>query len=150
MKKKEDIPCLNCGKLFHPARKTREFCSRECNILYRKEHEGYVVSTETKQKMSNSHIGKIYVPEQLRCLTKEKIAQLKNAKMFGISKYKLLRFCIMSSFPGTKKWPANHPIWDCNVAGKMSPKEAWNNPQMLIPEYSVLPDAPESTESASS
>lgn len=132
MRKIEDKPCLYCGKLFHPARKTREFCSRECNILYRKKHEGYTVSAETRQKMSNSHIGKTRIPEQLQYLTKEKITQLKNAKIFGISKYRLLEFCTSSNFPGTKKWPADHPIWDCNVAGKLSPKEAWNNPEYLI------------------
>lgn len=140
MRKIENKPCLYCGKMFHPARKTREFCSRECNTLYRKEHEGYIVSSETRQKMSNSHIGKTRIPEQLRYLAKEKIAQLKSAKMFGVSKYCLLEFCVTSNFPGTKKWPADHPIWDCNVAGKLSPKEAWNNPEYLIKAIDNLYD----------
>lgn len=124
--------CLQCGKEFHPARKERLFCSRECSINYRKEHDKYIVSESTKQKMSNSHIGKTRILEQLKYLTKEKITQLKNAKIFGISKYCLLKFCVLSGFPGTKKWPADHPIWDCNVAGKLSPKEAWNKPDYLI------------------
>jgi len=28
-------------------------------------------------------------------------------------------------FPGTKKYPPNHPIWDCHTEGKFSPKQAW-------------------------
>lgn len=132
MKKIEDKKCLYCGKLFHPARKTREFCSRECSANYRKENGGYIISKETKEKMSNSHIGLTRIPKQLQSLSKEKIRQLKRDIVFGISKYKLLEFCVTSSFPGTKKWPANHPIWDCNVAGKPSPHEAWNNPEYLI------------------
>lgn len=132
MKKIEDKKCLYCGKLFHPARKTREFCSRECSANYRKENGGYIISKETKEKMSNSHIGLTRIPKQLQSLSKEKIRQLKRDIVFGISKYKLLEFCVTSNFPGTKKWPANHPIWDCNVAGKPSPREAWNNPEYLI------------------
>jgi len=132
MKKIEDKKCLCCGKLFHPARKTREFCSRECSTNYRKENGGYIISKETKEKMINSHIGLTRIPKQLQSLSKEKIRQLKRDMVFGISKYKLLKFCVTSSFPGTKKWPANHPIWDCNVAGKPSPREAWNNPEYLI------------------
>lgn len=132
MKKIEDKKCLYCGKLFHPARKTREFCSRECSANYRKENGGYIISKETKEKMSSSHIGLTRIPKQLQSLSKEKIKQLKRDMVFGISKYKLLEFCVTSSFPGTKKWPADHPIWDCNVAGKPSPREAWNNPEYLI------------------
>lgn len=132
MKKIEDKKCLYCGKLFHPARKTREFCSRECSANYRKENGGYIISKETKEKMSSSHIGLTRIPKQLQNLSKEKIKQLKRDMVFGISKYKLLEFCVTSSFPGTKKWPADHPIWDCNVAGKPSPREAWNNPEYLI------------------
>lgn len=132
MKKIEDKKCSYCGKLFHPARKTREFCSRECSANYRKENGGYIISKETKEKMSSSHIGLTRIPKQLQSLSKEKIKQLKRDMVFGISKYKLLEFCVTSSFPGTKKWPADHPIWDCNVAGKLSPREAWNNPEYLI------------------
>ena len=45
MKKKADIKCLNCGKLFHPARKESKFCCRECGIKYNKEH-GVMKKTE--------------------------------------------------------------------------------------------------------
>lgn len=34
-------------------------------------------------------------------------------------------------FPGTKKWPAEHPIWDCFLPGRKSPKEAWSD-ELLI------------------
>jgi hypothetical protein len=90
--------------------------------------------------MSNSHSCKKYLPDILKSLPDTEIKRLDNDELFNITKLTLLRFCIMSPFPGTKKWPANHPIWDCNVAGKMSPKEAWNNPQMLIKAIDNLYD----------
>ena len=36
-------------------------------------------------------------------------------------------FCITQKFPGTFKWPSNHPIWSCNVGNRMSPISAWSN-----------------------
>ena len=66
MYKVDNKKCLQCGKEFHPARKERLFCSRECSINYRKEHDKYIVSESTKQKMSNSHMGKTRIPEQLK------------------------------------------------------------------------------------
>lgn len=132
MRRIEDKKCLYCGKLFHPARKERLFCSKECGCRYRKENNKYIVSDITKEKMKLSHIGKIRIPKELLSLSEEKIKRLKKEKIFGISKYKVLKFCIASSFPGTNKWEANHPIWDCNIAGKISPKEAWTNPEYLI------------------
>ena len=140
MQKVEDRYCKYCNKAFHPVRKTREFCSRECSIQYRKENNGYIVSDETKQKMSASHSCKKHLPNILKSLPDTEIKHLDNDELFNITKLTLLRFCIMSPFPGTRKWPANHPIWDCNVAGKMSPKEAWNNPQMLIKAIDNLYD----------
>lgn len=51
--------------------------------------------------------------------------------MFGKSMQEVIDFCLSNDFPGTNKWPAAHPVWDCNVAGKMSPREAWHNPSLL-------------------
>lgn len=140
MQRVDDKHCKYCNKLFHPVRKTREFCSRECSIQYRKEHDGYNVSDETKQKMSNSHCGKTRILNKLKFLSDVEIKRLDNDRLFDTSKLVLLQFCLESFFPGTKKWPADHPIWDCNVAGKISPKEAWNNPQMLIKAIDNLYD----------
>ena len=50
---------------------------------------------------------------------------------FGVSKSMLLDLCCSSPFPGTMKWPAEHPIWDCHVAGKPSPREAWTSIECL-------------------
>lgn len=51
--------------------------------------------------------------------------------LFNRSKQELLALCLHSEFPGTDKWPANHPIWNCNIAGKLSPKEAWKKQEYL-------------------
>lgn len=51
--------------------------------------------------------------------------------LFGWSKAKLLEFCKNNPLPGTNKWPADHPIWDCYVAGYKSPREAWYTDSLL-------------------
>lgn len=58
MKKKADIACLNCGKLFHPARKESKFCCRECSIQYNKEHGVMKKTEEMRKKLSESRKGK--------------------------------------------------------------------------------------------
>ena len=50
---------------------------------------------------------------------------------WGWTQEKLLEFCKNSPMPGNNKWPADHPIWDCNVAGNFSPREAWKNEHLL-------------------
>lgn len=52
-------------------------------------------------------------------------------EFFGYTQEKILDICMNTTFPGTLKWPADHPIWNCNVAGQMTPKNAWNDPEML-------------------
>ncbi|MGN1394778.1 MAG: recombination protein NinG [Succinivibrionaceae bacterium] len=121
MNKKEDIECKYCGKLFHPARKGRQFCSCRCASAYRKQQGKYVVSELTKQKMRDSHTGKT------KGIKLEKVNSL-----FGLTDEYILNKCLRSAFPGTKKWPADHPIWDCYVSGKLSPREAWSKPEYLI------------------
>lgn len=51
--------------------------------------------------------------------------------LFGITKNQLIEFCLTHDFPGTYKWQANHPIWYCNISGHLSPKEAWNNDELI-------------------
>lgn len=54
-----------------------------------------------------------------------------NDVMFGRSMQDVIDFCLYHDFPGTNKWPANHPIWDCNIAKRLSPREAWHDSYML-------------------
>lgn len=145
MHKINDIECMQCGKLFHPVRKTRIFCSKECARIYRLEHEGYNKSLETRIKMSLAHKGKPVwntglSKNKLDVFTKEELDAFKNDWLYDINKYDLLYLCINADFPGTKKWPADHPIWDCNVAGKLSPKKAWKDPKLLLKAINNLFD----------
>lgn len=43
----------------------------------------------------------------------------------------IVDYCLSQDFPGTQKWPADHPIWDCNVGNKKSPRSAWRNRGLL-------------------
>jgi hypothetical protein len=43
----------------------------------------------------------------------------------------LEQLCLNTPFPGTEKWPANHPIWQCYIGGSVSPFEAWFNPEYI-------------------
>ena len=46
--------------------------------------------------------------------------------LWGISKVELYETYFNGmEFPGTEKYPKNHPIWDCHVKNKLSPKQAW-------------------------
>lgn len=51
--------------------------------------------------------------------------------LFGKSKEEVFSIC-KSGFSGTERFPANHPIWDCNVSGRLSPKEAWYYKEYLM------------------
>lgn len=44
---------------------------------------------------------------------------------------KIVDYCLTQDLPGNGKWPANHPIWDCNVGSKVSPRFAWSNRNYL-------------------
>ena len=52
-------------------------------------------------------------------------------EFFGITKEKLLEICMISPFPGNTRWEADHPIWDCNVAGHPTPRDAWADEKMV-------------------
>lgn len=51
--------------------------------------------------------------------------------LFGRTMKDMVDLCLTSDFPGTKKWPADHPIWDCNIARCVTPRSAWSNPEVL-------------------
>ena len=40
-------------------------------------------------------------------------------------------YCLSSPFPGSPKWESNHPIWECTVGNRKSPKEAWTTPKYI-------------------
>ena len=44
---------------------------------------------------------------------------------------KIVDYCLRQDLPGNGKWPSNHPIWDCNVGNKVSPRFAWSNRNYL-------------------
>lgn len=44
---------------------------------------------------------------------------------------KIVDYCLTQELPGNGKWPANHPIWDCNVGNKVSPRFAWSDRNYL-------------------
>lgn len=43
----------------------------------------------------------------------------------------VLDYCLHSEFPGTSKWPPEHPIWDCSVGKCHSPRCAWYEPHLM-------------------
>lgn len=53
-------------------------------------------------------------------------------EVFGVTKGHCLNVCLNTPFPGTAKWPAENPIWDCTVANNISPKEAYSRPEYLV------------------
>ena len=44
---------------------------------------------------------------------------------------KIVDYCLTQDLPGNGKWPSNHPIWDCNVGNKVSPRFAWSDRNYL-------------------
>lgn len=53
--------------------------------------------------------------------------QVFDEHLFDCNKQDIIDYCLSSPFPGSKKWAPDNPIWDCNIPGKISPKEAWHN-----------------------
>lgn len=71
-----------------------------------------------------------------QCMIQNKVHIVTDTTLFGlirefygieISEDEIVNRCFGSPFPGTEKWPAEHPIWDCYVPGHQSPKDAWAN-----------------------
>ena len=65
-------------------------------------------------------------------MSKEITEEWRNEEIFGITKGHCLDLCLNTPFPGTEKWTADNPIWDCNVAGSISPKEGYRRPEYLV------------------
>lgn len=116
MKKKEDIACLNCGKMFHPARKGSKFCCRECGIEYNKVHGKYAKTEEQKAKLSAAHIGKDPWNKGRKCTEEELKRMSETSKEFWAKK-------------GFKE--------------KMSQiqKESWSNKELLEKHSQIMHDS---------
>lgn len=53
--------------------------------------------------------------------------------LWGISKFELYYECLKDlEFPGNEKYPKDHPIWDCHVAKKKTPKQAWHDEELMF------------------
>jgi hypothetical protein len=53
--------------------------------------------------------------------------------LWGVSKFELYYECLKDiEFPGTLKYDKSHPIWDCNVGGKKTPKQAWYDEDLMF------------------
>lgn len=57
---------------------------------------------------------------------------LRKDELLGSKNSELVNFCLNTEFPGSYKYPPTHPIWDCYVANKVSPRKAWENPNLLL------------------
>ena len=51
--------------------------------------------------------------------------------LFGIHKEQVISDCWGTEFPGTKKWEADNPIWDCSCTDKESPRNAWKEEKYI-------------------
>lgn len=51
--------------------------------------------------------------------------------LFGLTQSQIVNFCLKSDFPGTAKWPANHPIWKANLPGCPSPIDGWKDENII-------------------
>lgn len=63
-------------------------------------------------------------------MTKETNTYIKTIipnELFGLTQQQIVDFCLKSPFPGTEKWPANHPIWSSNLPGCPSPFDGWKD-----------------------
>ena len=60
-----------------------------------------------------------------------RLPDVSERKCFGLSIEDVVGMCMKSAFPGTWTWPSDHPIWSCNVRGKIAPIEAWSRPSYL-------------------
>ena len=52
--------------------------------------------------------------------------------LWGLSKGQVFDICREVGFPGSDKWPKEHPIWDCSVDKALSPRDAWNDDSFLV------------------
>lgn len=120
MKKKADIACLNCGKLFHPARKSSIFCCRECGIEYNKTHGKYKKTEEQRKKLSEARMGK------------EPWNKGKKASEETIAKFKE---SIKDTWTEEKR-----------EKQRIKQKEVWSNPELLEKHSKIMQESHASEE----
>lgn len=120
MKKKADIACLNCGKLFHPVRKSSIFCCRECGIEYNKTHGKYKKTEEQRKKLSEARIGK------------EPWNKGKKASEETIAKFKE---SIKDTWTKEKR-----------EKQRIKQKEVWSNPELLEKHSKIMQESHASEE----
>lgn len=120
MKKKADIACLNCGKLFHPVRKSSIFCCRECGIEYNKTHGKYKKTEEQRKKISEARMGK------------EPWNKGKKASEEAIAKFKE---SIKDTWTEEKR-----------EKQRIKQKEVWSNPELLEKHSKIMQESHASEE----
>lgn len=62
-------------------------------------------------------------------MVKQKI--IGKQELWGITQDMCISYCLSSDFPGTDKWPAIHPIWDSFLPSRKSPRDAWEDVDLL-------------------
>lgn len=73
---------------------------------------------------------------KLQCIIKNKINLITSCDVLtfinsvfnkNITQEIMVDACLATEFPGTMKWPAKHPIWDCFIPGYIDPRTAWKD-----------------------
>lgn len=126
----DDIKCKNCKQnLTRLCNKFengfRDFCSTSC--------ARNSTSSNDKQKTTCNVKRSVVIPEKT---VSNKAKKESAPKVFHIYKdlpnfEALYNLCLNEAFPGSPKWPSEHPIWDCYVAKHISPRKAWSEPEMV-------------------
>ena len=68
--------------------------------------------------------------KSIQKITKERCGEEKFDEIQEINM--IVDYCCKSEFPGNSKWASNHPIWDCNVGNRLSPRIAWSNKDFIL------------------
>lgn len=77
---------------------------------------------------------------KLQCIIKNKINLITSCDILAfinsvfnknITQEIMVDACLAVKFPGTMKWPAKHPIWDCFVPGYIDPRTAWKDKTLI-------------------
>lgn len=77
---------------------------------------------------------------KLQCIIKNKINLIISCDILAfinsvfnknITQEIMVDACLAAEFPGTMKWPAKHPIWDCFIPGYIDPRTAWKDKTLI-------------------
>jgi hypothetical protein len=126
------------GKMINPFRYkywTDEYYQRVCD-RYEEKHQcmisnGIIILKNFEYNFFLNYVSEKYGVNYLDQFKNEKILEDLPKEFFGYTQEQILDICLKTKFPGTEKWEADHPIWDCNVYKKMTPKQAWSDINML-------------------